>query len=168
MKGKPKLFNNKYRELDDDDEIDIIYKGKLLGTALRDKGIIKKAQEYIWTIEAYGFVAARKIKGGKNNIRLSKLIYKTESKKPMRIVYKNGNKLDNRIENLGNINDTGLPLGISKNVSKTKGVRYLAHIMNSITFETISCGTHDTIEQAIKARNSKLKELDGEVITKGN
>jgi hypothetical protein len=142
--------------------------GKLLKYALVDDEDFEYLNQFRWTLSPQGYAVRREYPSGKI-VFMHRLIMNCPKNK--NIDHKNGNKLDNRKDNLRfcNQSQNGANSRIGKNATGYKGVRidkrqpgkpYIAQIM--VDRKNIYLRSHKTAEEAALSYNKASIKYFGE------
>lgn len=164
-KSKPKLSLRKINQYEIGENIVYILFDNATEKAIIDIENFNRIKELKWYIDKGGYVSAKTRDGTKKHIKLHRFILNEKGNNP--IDHINRNKLDNRKCNLRvctpmiNSNNQGISTinttGHKNIVRNSKNHKYAVNFVHmGITYW---CGTYNTIEEALIARNKKYKEV---------
>lgn len=163
LRYERRYYRNEY--VIKEDKIEIVIRNKdffEVCRAIIDTEDIDKVKDIRWYQGANGYIMGHTEK--KKNMTLHKVITQTGSRQL--IDHKNGNKLDNRKENLRECtHQQNVWNKKAKGVREMKSGRYSAYI--TFNKKQISLGTYDTLEEAKKARKEGEEKYFGKYAYRG-
>jgi hypothetical protein len=131
--------------------------------AIIDSEDVDKVKKFKWFLTGDGYVQANDL-DNKKTIKLHRLIANNYTSRPTDHI--NRNKLDNRkanlricdaIDNANNLKISPLNTTGHKNIVRAANNKYAATFIHY--GKTYRCGTYNSIEEALTARNNQYKKL---------